>query len=118
MVEQKGYGGRVRTSFASATTAIAEALAPAVPFKLLSMMLHLDSAATASASFTLKIDAGKAGSAAYDTLLVSENMVGVSDIVKTWEGGFPLQADDEVDAAWANADAITSGYTITYLTAD
>ena len=110
-----GGSGRIGQRFKTADSGDpAFALAPKTPFKLLSFVFHLDAAATQE-TLTVKVDAGRVASK-YDTLLVSEAMAGITDIVKTWEGGLDLKEDDEVDVAWTNTDGANYGLTMTYQT--
>jgi len=89
--------------------ALATTLSPKTPFKLMAIELHLNTAATQQ-TFTATIDAGRVASV-YDTLLVSEALAGVTDLVKTWDGGLPCLEDDEIDCAWTNTDTKTYGLT-------
>ena len=109
-----GGTGRIARRFATGATALATALVPKTPFKLLSVLLHLDAAATQQ-TFTVTCDAGRAASV-YDTLLVSQAMSGLTDVVKTWEGGLEFKEDDEIDCVWTNTDTKTYGLTVTYQT--
>lgn len=110
-----GGSGRIGRRFKTASSGDpAHALAPKTPFKLLSWMIHLDAAATQE-TLTVTVDGGRTASV-YDTLLVSEAMSGIQDLVRTWEGGLDLKEDDEVDTAWANTDSATYGLTVTYQT--
>ncbi|KKN74862.1 hypothetical protein LCGC14_0386110 [marine sediment metagenome] len=109
-----GGTGRIGRRWVTGSSAIAHALAPKTPFELLSVVLHLNAAATQE-TFTVTVDAGRAASV-YDTLLYSKAMAGVADIVREWTGGLALKEDDEVDSAWTNTDGKTYGLTVTYRT--
>lgn len=100
--------------YITGATALAQALAPKTPFKLLSALLHLNTAATQE-TFTIKVDAGRAANV-YDTLLLSQAMSGIQDVVRTWEDGLDLKEDDEVDSAWTNTDTATYGLTVSFQT--
>jgi len=109
-----GGSGRIGRRFATGATALTTALTPKTPFKLLSVLLHLSAAATQQ-NFTVTCDAGRVASV-YDTLLVSQAMSGLTDVVRTWEGGLEFKEDDEIDCAWTNTDTRTYGLTVTYQT--
>ncbi len=105
--------GKVARRFATGAAALATALTPKTPYKLLSLVLHLSAAATQQ-TFTATIDATRG--TAYDTVLVSQALVGVTDLVRTWTDGFWLEPEDELDCAWTNTDTKTYGLTVTYQT--
>jgi len=109
--------GRIGHRFFTDTTGAiddTEKLAPMTPFRLLSCMLHLDSAATTE-TFTITCDAGRVADL-YDTLIYSVSMSGVQDIIRTFGEGYDFLASDEIDPAWTNTDARTYGITWTYQT--
>ena len=91
--------------------AIANTLAPGVPFRLREVRVHL-SAAGGAGDLTATVDAG--AGAAYDLQIIKQDMTAVTDLV--WQPSLPMQfeATDEIDFAWANAGGKTYGLTIIY----
>lgn len=89
-------------------SAIAEALAPGVKFRLLRIELNLSAAATQD-TLTVTLDAGNG--TAYDTILFSRAMGtgSVQDLVIPFGEKYVFEADDEIDIAWTNTDARTYG---------
>jgi hypothetical protein len=59
---------------------------------------------------TVTIDDGTA--AAYDTLILTQDMTAVTDLFWAPERPIKLQATDAVDIAWANASTRTYGLTV------
>jgi hypothetical protein len=108
-----GGSGRIGHRFSTGAGALATALSPKTPFRLLSVLLHLDAAATQD-TFTLAVDAGRG--VAYDTLLYSKAMVGVQVVVVPCGEGYDFLQDDEIDGAFANNDTKTYGLTYVYQT--
>lgn len=90
---------------ATGAAALAMTLAPGVPFKIVGVRLHLSAAGGASENFTMTLDSGQA--AAYDTVLLSQDMNTATDVVDNTEHFF--EADDEVDFAYANTNTRTYG---------
>ncbi len=93
-------------------TAIAEALAPGVKFRLLRIEAHWDAAPSDSENFTVKLDAGNG--AEYDTLIdsVDPSAGSQTDLVFVYGVGYEYEADDEIDIAYANTgtDTISGRY--------
>ena len=83
------------------------------PFRLLSVHLHLNAAATQE-TFTVTCNAGR--SSVYDTKLYSVSMSGVQDVIKIFGEGYDFYSDDVIDPAWTNTDAKTYGITYSYQT--
>ena len=90
-------------------SALATALSPKTPFKLMSVELHVNTAGTQQ-TFTITKDAGRVATV-YDALLLSQTMVGTTDVIKTWDDGLPCMEQDEIDCAWTNTDTRTYGLT-------
>jgi len=102
----------VCTERATGTTgAIAKTLAPERAFQLLEVRLHLNGAGGAT-NLTATVDA-KAG-AAYDIVLIKQDMTAVTDYV--WQPDAPMQFDsgDEIDFAFSNGNNRTYGLEIKY----
>lgn len=72
-----------------------------------SIAVHLSSAPTSAGSLTVTLDA-KAG-AAYDTLLKTESMVGVTDLYIRFDPPQRLVAGDKIVIAYTNPDSRTYG---------
>jgi len=100
--------------YATGAAAIAHTVSPKTPFKLLSHLTHLNTAATQQ-TLTVTIDAGRLANV-YDQLLVSEAMAGITDLARTWDGGLDCKEDDEIDTAWTNTDTRTYGLTVSIQT--
>jgi hypothetical protein len=99
--------------FTATSGAMADSIAPGVPFQLLGFELAINTAPTTSEDFTVTKNAGV--DAAYDTLIYSNNLsVGsVADIVYYFDT--PIKChnkDDAVDFAFANTDDRTYGLTV------
>ena len=95
-----------RTHRATGAAAIASTLAPGVAWQLEEIRVHL-SAVGASGNFTATVD--NESGAAYDEVLVTQDMTAVTDYI--WHPTRPkeFKAGDEVDFAWANAGTKTYG---------
>lgn len=96
--------------------AIAETLAPGVPFRLLRIEAHWSAAPTTSENFTVTLDA--ANGATYDAVLTSVNpsTTSATSVVNTYGEGFEFEAKDEIDIAYANTDTRTIAGRIVYET--
>jgi hypothetical protein len=95
------------------TGAIAKTVAPGAAWRLMGLNLHL-SAAGGAGNLTITSDAG--AGAAYDTLLYSQDMTSITDLVLGEEDiGQNFSATDEIDVAWANASNRTYGLEIIYM---
>ena len=93
---------------ATGATAMAETLAPGVPYELMEFRVHLSAAATQE-TFTARLDGGTTA-AVYDYLIDSQAMNTIVD--HGWKGDdVPrvFDADDEIDFAWTNTDTRTWG---------
>jgi hypothetical protein len=99
-------------SRATGSGAIAKTIAPGVQWQLEEVRLHLSGAGGAE-NFTITIDAG--AGAAYDTVLLTEDMTTVTDLVwKPEDGPILLAANDEVDIAFTNTATRTYGLEVVY----
>jgi len=100
-----------RTQRATGAAAIASTLAPGVAWQLESIRVHL-SAAGGAGDLTATIDHGSA--AAYDVVLLTQDMTAVVDLV--WSPDRPMEflAGDELDIAWANTGTKTYGLEIVF----
>jgi len=100
-----------RTHRATGAAAIASTLAPGVAWQLEEIRVHL-SAAGGAGNFTATVDHGT--SAAYDRVILTEDMTTVVDLV--WQPTRPMEflAGDELDIAWANAGTKTYGLEVVW----
>lgn len=99
---------------ATGAVALASTLAPSQKFELLEVRLHLSAVggAVGVVDFTATIDA--IAGAAYDLLLLTQDMTAVSDYV--YQPTMPLLFDegDEIDFVYANGSSTTYGLTVIY----
>lgn len=95
---------------ATGSAAIAMTVAPGVQWKLIAVRLHL-SAAGGAGNLTATMDSGTG--AAYDTVLITEDMTSVTDYQYTPQNPWRFE-DDELDFAWANANGRTYGLEVCY----
>jgi len=99
--------------------ALATALSPKTPFRLVSLDLKIDTAGTTSESFTATVDAGRGSG--YDTLLYSVNTLTgsttggtITNLHVPFGEGYDFVEDDEIDCAWTNTEARTYGLTYAF----
>ena len=87
-----------------------------VTYRLISVTMHADAAATTSEDFTVTLNAN--AGAAYDTLLYSLDLSAASTVDLLWQPDVPLllEGGDAIDVAFANTDTDTYGVQITVLT--
>lgn len=97
---------------ATGAAAIAKTCTPSNSSALDSIMLHL-SAAGGAGNLTVTIDA--VAGAAYDTVLLTQDMTSVVDLY--WQPDRPIELDngDKIVIAWANAAGRTYGLTVYWL---
>ena len=100
--------------FTTATGAagLAETLAPANTIVFYGFKLHLDIAGGLAEAFTVTSDA--IAGAVYDTLIYSQDMNAVTDIVEMFDTPIPFYIGDELDFAWTNTNTRTWGLEIIY----
>jgi len=89
--------------------AIAYSLLANSNLRVIGVMLHLD-AEGSSEALEAKIDS--AAGAAYDTVLISQDMNGVSDVNIT--DGFIIPQGDSLSITFANSGSATYGLTVLY----
>lgn len=107
-----GYIDNTWSAVATGTGNIAETLAPGVEWELREIRLHLSADGGAN-DFTVTMDA--AAGSAYDTVILTQDMTSVSDLVEVYEPGERrFRSDDELDFAWTNANALTYGLEVIY----
>ena len=109
--------GRIGHRHVTATSAaIAHALAPKTPFRLLNFNIEISAAGTTDESLTITKDSGN--SAAYDVLILTQNTKtpAITSLHIPFGVGYEYDAWDEVDTAWANTEDRTYGLTWAYQT--
>ncbi len=104
-----GDDRRMRTSRATSTGAMAEALSPAATYKLHYVMVHYSGAASTN-SFTVTLDSGSG--AAYDVLLHSTTLSSTTDIIFQPTNPYTFLNGDEIDVA---SDDQTTTWSVVYL---
>jgi hypothetical protein len=104
-------GSRGKIVNVTGAAAVAYTLKPATPFRLRELRIHL-SAAGGAGNLTATMDAGEG--AAYDLVVLTQDMTAVVDLIWTPTNPLQFEAADEIDFAWANAQTKTYGMTIVY----
>lgn len=99
------------TNRKTASAAINESIDPGKAGQLHEFRIHLNAVGGAG-DLTITLDA--AAGAAYDTVLMTQDMTTVTDLV--WQPDMPIYFDagDKLVVAWANAGAKTYGYELKY----
>jgi hypothetical protein len=97
---------------ATGAAAIASSLTPPGPIELVCVKLHLSAAGGAAENFTVTINSETA--AAYDTLLFSQDMNTVTDILWLPDQPIPIVNNDVIDFAYANSNTRTYGLEAIY----
>lgn len=90
--------------------AMAETFAPTSKTLVHAIQVKISAAPVAADSMTFTLDA--AAGAAYDSLLLTKLMTGVTSYAYYFSPPLPLDAGDEVDIAYANTDNRTVGVRI------
>jgi hypothetical protein len=101
----------IATIRATGAVAIATVINPGKAFQLESISIHL-SAAGGAGNLTATINAN--AGAAYDTLIMSEDMTTVQDLYFAPERPILFEKGDTLDIAWANAGGKTYGLEVKY----
>lgn len=86
-------------------------IAPGIAFQIEEIRVHL-SAGGAATDLTATLDAG--AGAAYDCVLIRQDMDNVTDLVYQPTRPIICQVDDEVDIAYANGGGATYGIEVYY----
>jgi hypothetical protein len=102
---------KYRVQRATGAAAVAMTIAPGVAWQLESIRVHL-SAGGAATDLTATVDAG--AGAAYDVVLATQAMNGVTDYVYKPDFPIPFTPDDELDIAYTNGGAATYGIEVYY----
>lgn len=97
---------------ATGNAAISETITPSNSSALDSVMLHL-SAAGGAGNLTITIDA--IAGAVYDTVILTQDMTLVTDLL--WQPDRPIELDsgDKIVIAWANGAGRVYGLTVNWL---
>jgi hypothetical protein len=96
---------------ATGSAAISASASITTASRLMSVTLHLSSAPTTAGSLTVTLNAN--AGAGYDTLLLSQSLVGITDLVWQPDADILLESGDAIDTAYANTDGRTYGIQIT-----
>lgn len=91
--------------------AIASTLVPGVAWQLEEIRVHL-SAAGGAGDLTATLD--HSVGAAYDTVILTQDMTSLTDYVWHCERPMEFDADTELDIAWANANTRTYGLEVIF----
>ena len=97
---------------ATGAAAIAETITPTTPIELVSVRLNLSAAGGAAENFTVTIDS--AAAAVYDTVIFSQDMNAVADLLWLPPQPIPILNCDELDFAYANSNTRTYGLEVIY----
>lgn len=100
-----------RTYRSTGDSAIAETLSPGTAWQIESIRVHLSEAGGAG-NITATIDHGSG--AAFDIVLLSEDMTSIVDLI--WSPYRPMEfsPDDEIIIAWENVNSRTYGLEIVF----
>ena len=88
---------------------------PGVLWTLHEVRVHLSGPVTVAESMTIWIDGGEVP-AVYDTVLLVQPMLALSDVEFTPDAPVHLGRDDEIQVDFANTDALTHGVEIVFST--
>ena len=100
-----------RVQRATGALAVDMTIAPGVAWQLESIRIHL-SAGGAATNLTATVDAG--AGAAYDVVIATQAMGGVTDYFYKPDFPIPFGPDDELDIAYTNGDGATYGIEVYY----
>ena len=106
MAATSQISGRYYKEIATGGAAIATTVAPSGAWRLDMVKIHLDAAGGAG-DLTITMDA--IAGATYDTVLYTQDMTAVVDLVWIPDNALLFTAQDEIDIAWANAGGKTYG---------
>jgi len=103
---------QVTRAIATGSAALDTTLAPGEAFRIVEVRIHLSAASATSENFTITLDS-YAGDA-YDVVLKSQDLNGLSNFVWVPEDERYFHKNDELDFAWANTNTRTYGLEILY----
>jgi hypothetical protein len=92
--------------------AATKAVAAGTTRRLISVSVHYSAAPVSAGSLTITLNAN--AGAAYDLVLYSGSMIGVTDLLFVPDNDILLEAGDSIDLAYANPDGRTYGAQITF----
>jgi len=104
--------GKSKVHRATGAAAMASSLIPTGTIYLESVKLHLDAAGGIAENFTVTINS--ATSAVYDTVIFSQVMTTVTDILWIPEKPISIVNNDVLDFAYANTNNRTYGLEVIY----
>lgn len=102
-----------RTSTDTGSGNISYALKPAVVWQVEEVRLHLSAAGGAN-DFAITLDAG--AGAAYNAVLLTEDMTTVTDLIWRPDRPVVLKATDELEFTWTNGSGRTFGLEVVWST--
>ena len=105
--------GRLEIASATGAAALSETITFPIGqlLRIVSVELHLSAAPTSAGSIT--VTHNPSGGAAYDTVLNSQSLVGVTNYVWMPTNDLYLVGDDTLSVAYINTDTRTYGLTVT-----
>ena len=101
----------MKVARATGAAAIDLTIAPGGRFQIENIRVHLSAAGTAG-DLTVTVDSGTA--AAYDTVLLTQDMSSITNLNYIFTHPVKLEAGDEIDIAWANGSTRTYGIEVVY----
>ena len=99
------------TGAAAVATTVAPSTSTVGAYELIGYKVHL-SAAGGAGNLTATVD--DASGAAYDVVLVTQDMTSTVNLVQMFDPPIPMDSGDEIDFAWANGSTRTYGLEIYY----
>ena len=99
---------------ATGAAAIASSLTPTGPIVLDSVKLHLSAVGGAVGVVTFTVTINSATDAKYDTLLFSQDMTAVQDVLWQPDRPLPIVNGDVIDFAYANGSNLDYGLEVLY----
>ncbi len=105
----------LRFDYTTGAAAVDITLKPGQQFKIIEVRVHL-SAAGGSGNLTVTVDSGENSSTGteYDTVLKTQDMTSIEDLMYQPSHPFYLDVDDAIKIAWANSNTRTYGITVVY----
>lgn len=101
----------IKTSTATGNGDISKSVSSEIAWQLEQVTLHLSAAGGAN---NLTATINKGAGAAYDTVLVTQDMTLVTDFVYVPDKPILMQSGDTLDIAWTNGSSRTYGLEVTY----
>lgn len=104
-------GEIIKRHHATGAAAISETVSPASSFQIECLKVHL-SAAGGAGDLTITVDAN--AGAAYDVVILTQDMTAVTDLVWAPERPWYFESGDKLVIAWANANTRTYGLELSW----